>query len=157
MSYRRLLTLLVCIGSFGALLFALVAEKYYGVQPCALCLYERYGFLILGCVTGISLLKASPYLRIATIFTALCVFGLGVFHLGVEHKIWRAPLSCTNTVGQNLNANLSTQDKLAQLKAHFAKTQKIVPCDQVNWRIFGLSATLWMVIMSFGFVVFVML
>lgn len=74
--------------------------------------------------------------------------GLGIssYHLGVEQRWWKGPEQCTIGSIPKLDG-LSQTEKIAKLRAQLNKKKDFVPCDQVNWRIFGISAVVWSVLM----------
>ena len=64
---------------------------------------------------------------------------MGIFHTGVEYKLWAGPTDCTGDIAQNVSIN----DFLKQLE-----TVKVIRCDEVAIRIFGLSLAAWNAIIS---------
>jgi disulfide bond formation protein DsbB len=64
---------------------------------------------------------------------------LGVYHTGVEYKLWAGPTDCTGEIANNV----PLQDFLKQLE-----TVKVIRCDEVPMRIFGLSLAAWNAIIS---------
>jgi disulfide bond formation protein DsbB len=63
--------------------------------------------------------------------------GLAIYHSGVEAKLWEGPTACTGgySGGQG--------DLLTQLQ-----TVKVVRCDEVSLRVFGLSLANWNIAIS---------
>jgi disulfide bond formation protein DsbB len=74
------------------------------------------------------------------VLTGLSIAG---YHVGVEQHWWKGPDACSTTAPV-VDAKASQAD---QIKAFSAKMKQqpttIVRCDEVNWRIFGVSATIW--------------
>lgn len=124
-----------------ALLIALIAQHGFGVIPCSLCLYERYIYIGIVVVGGISLFQNHSVFFTIMILLIVGGLGLGIYHLGVELLWWHAPSSCT---GATISAS-----NFEDFQAQFMK-KPVVRCDQVNWVIFGLSAAIWNVLLFCG-------
>lgn len=126
-----------CLGT------AFVAEYGFHIVPCDLCLYERwiYASLIL---VGLLGLKTQAFRGHRGILAQLAVLSAGIaltfYHVGVEHHWWAAPASCA---GVGLAGTF--EEFTAQLKS-VARPR----CDQVTWSIFGISATLWNLMLQGG-------
>ncbi|MEJ0092972.1 MAG: disulfide bond formation protein B [Methylocella sp.] len=137
-----LFILLVAAGSIiGAWIF-----QALGYAPCELCLKERipyYAGIALAALTvflaakGKTSLLPAAFAGLALIFAASAVFG--VYHSGVEWGFWQGPSDCTGP----LDHAASMGDFLTQLK-----TVKVVRCDAVAIRIFGLSLAGWNAVIS---------
>ena len=127
----------------GAWYFQLVLD----IQPCPLCLEQRYAYYLsipLAALTALAAgLHAPRQLLIgALVILGLAAFGnavLGAYHAGVEWKFWLGPADCTGPVG-NLGSAGTLLDRL--------DTVKVVMCDQVQWRFLGLSLAGYNVLIS---------
>jgi disulfide bond formation protein DsbB len=118
-----------------------------GIQPCPLCLEQRYAYYLavpLAALTAIAAAKDAPraviygglgILALATLGNA----GLGTYHAGVEWHFWQGPTDCTGPVG-----NLGSAGTLLQR----LDTVKVVRCDEVQWRFLGLSLAGYNVLIS---------
>jgi len=118
----------------GAWFFQLVL----GVQPCPMCLEQRYAYyaiiplsllVALGAARGApkSLLLAG---LVVIALAALANSAFGVYHAGVEWKFWQGPTECAGPIG-----NLGSAGNLWQR----LDTVKVVRCDEVQWSFLGLS------------------
>lgn len=117
----------------GAWFFQLVLD----IQPCPMCLEQRYAYYLaipLATVVAFCALLRAPrgvltvgfvLLFGITLFNA----GFGVYHAGVEWGWWPGPTECTGPITDLGSGNLF--DSLS--------TAKVVRCDEVQWRLFGLS------------------
>ena len=127
----------------GAWFFQLVLD----IQPCPLCLEQRYAYYLavpLGVVIAIAAAKDAP--RVVVIaglaILALAAFanaGLGAYHSGVEWGFWKGPTECTGPV-VNLGSAGNLLDRLDTVKA--------IRCDEVQWRFLGLSLAGYNVLIS---------
>jgi disulfide bond formation protein DsbB len=118
----------------GAWYFQLVL----GLQPCPMCLEQRYAYYLaipLAALTALAARQNAPRGLVAggLAILALATFAnavFGAYHAGVEWKFWPGPADCTGPVG-NLGSAGSLLDRL--------DTVKVVMCDQVQWSFLGIS------------------
>lgn len=129
---------------FGTILGAWIFE-YFGIAPCDLCLKQRIAYYVgvpLAALTFL-VLKTAPrfanvfFWALALVFVGSAIFG--AYHSGVEWGFWPGPEGCTGA----LKPAASTDDFLKAL----ANT-KVVRCDAVAIRIFGLSLAGWNAVIS---------
>jgi disulfide bond formation protein DsbB len=127
----------------GAWYFQLVLD----IRPCPLCLEQRYAYYLaipLGALVALAAARDAPrgVLVAGLVLLAVLALGnavLGTYHAGVEWGFWRGPTDCTGPVG-NLG---SAGDLLARLD-----TEKVIRCDEVQWRFLGLSLAGYNVLIS---------
>ena len=142
-THKGLSVFFISVG-LGALLFALAAEYIFDIKPCDLCLYQRHimGALMgLGFVGILTHLSSLRWLYALVICSGVC---LSIYHTGVEQKWWKGPVACT-TYSTLPSENLSLSERIE----HFQKQtedKSFVRCDEINWRILGVSATSWMIL-----------
>jgi disulfide bond formation protein DsbB len=125
--------LIVCAASLIALGAALVSQFVFGLQPCVLCVYQRWPY-VAAAVLGVAAALLPPKragLALTAAAAALAVdAGIAAFHVGVEQHWWTGTESCTGTTG--------AAGTLAELKAQLL-TAPIVRCDEVAFSLFGVS------------------
>jgi disulfide bond formation protein DsbB len=140
---RRYLILLAVIGSTLLLGGALAFQYVGGLQPCHICLWERWPHRVAIAIGVLAL--ALPVVggrRVLAILGALSMAvsaGLGLYHVGVEQHWWEGPTSCT---GSDI-AGLKTDDLLNQIM-----NAPVVHCDQIAWEMWGISMAGWNMIFS---------
>lgn len=120
----------------AAILGALAFQYIGGLYPCELCLTQRWPYYI-----GLPLLAVAVLawdrlplgVRVTLMAVGAGLFawgaGVGAYHAGVEWGFWPGPQSCTG-VG---DATVSL-DMLADMS-----DVRIVPCDAIQWELFGIS------------------
>jgi disulfide bond formation protein DsbB len=135
-----------------AVVFATIAGAWIfqamGFLPCDLCLEQRYAYYAGIPLTLIIALLArvnTPRLILAILLAALALMFaanavLAFYHSGVELKLWQGPTACS---GSAVSGPASAGDLLSQLD-----TVKVVRCDAVSLRIFGLTLANWNVLIS---------
>ncbi|HXJ03042.1 MAG TPA: disulfide bond formation protein B [Micropepsaceae bacterium] len=133
-------------GVSTALLLGAFASQYLGgLAPCEMCIWQRWphgaailfglvgGGLVMGQVLPASLAKPLAVLAIA----AIAISGaIGVFHAGVEWKLWPGPSECTGF------GYVPGRDDFKPLQ--------IVRCDEAQWRLFGISLAGYNALISLG-------
>ena len=78
------------------------------------------------------------------ILTFVFSFAISVYHLGIEQGFFQESAVCDV---KNINENLTKEDLLKQL------SKKIVSCEDVTFRIFGLSLTSINIVISLLFII----
>jgi len=125
---------------------AWVSQLGFGLQPCELCLLERWPYYVgvpLALLAVLALRGTSRRLgTVLLVLVALVFFasaGLAIYHAGVEWRFWEGPSACT---GQYV-APSSTDDFLKSLESGPS-----VRCDEAATRILGLSLAGWNAVVS---------
>jgi len=135
------LPLLVVAASVIALGTAFTAQYWGGLQPCVLCVYQRwpYGIAI---ALGLAALAASGRARGGLLALAGLSFlaggGIAIFHVGVEQGWWQGTAQC----GSSFSAN-SIEALRAQIMA-----APLVRCTDIAWSFAGISMAGFNVIAS---------
>jgi disulfide bond formation protein DsbB len=126
----------------GALFF----QYGMGLAPCELCLWQRYPHIGIIILAGLGLMAqtkmASNYHKSLIIFIcilqAIALF-LAVYHSGIEYGLWQGMTACTTTI--------TATDKQALLEA--IMNARVIRCDEVPWRLLGLSMATWHSVIMF--------
>ena len=132
---------LIFLISIIALASAFFIEHVLGHQPCNLCILERIPYLIaiIIVILNYKYVHLEKYFLFLLILIFLFATILSIYHLGIEQGFIKESLVCDLKNGPNL---LSKQDILKQLE------QKNVSCQDVTFKIFGLSLTSYNIIIS---------
>lgn len=142
MSQQKILIFLL-LAAICALSSAYIAQYVFDLQPCILCLYQRWPFFIIIAVTALALIFKNQKLQQATFFLCLAALlitaGIAFYQVGVEQKIFRGPDSCSS------NLHLNEISDLEQLREALMKT-KAVRCDEPQLFFLKLSMAAWNVI-----------
>lgn len=135
---------LVTATSSGLLLGALAFQYIGGMQPCALCIDQRWwhGIAIAYGLMSLVLGKGSigKLMGLAAILALLTSAAFAAYHMGVELKWWQGPASCTGGM-------VMTGHSLEELTATLMEAPT-VRCDEVPWSLFGLSMAGWNMVIS---------
>jgi disulfide bond formation protein DsbB len=144
LSAPRTSALFLLVASAGSLLAAFFFQYVIGLQPCVLCIWQRWPYAVVIVLTILVLTVAAQAPKLRATLLALCgvalLFGGGVavFHVGVEQHWW------TGTPGCGVPATANSIDALrAQIMA-----APVVRCDQVAWSLFGISMAGYNILIS---------
>jgi disulfide bond formation protein DsbB len=131
----RRIPLLVMIASVTSLAIAFASQYWGGLQPCVLCIYQRYPYGVAAALGLVGILVAGRpgLLRLILLLAALAFVvdaGIAAFHVGVEQHWWGGTSEC----GSTLDFTLSAEELKKQLLG-----QPLVRCDEPAWTMFGIS------------------
>jgi disulfide bond formation protein DsbB len=118
-----------------------------GLQPCPLCLEQRYAYyfaipLALMAALGVSVGASRKVLIAALAAIAAGMLwnaGLGAYHAGVEWKFWAGPQDCGGAL-----SDLGTAGGLLKR----LESIRVVRCDEIPWSFLGLSLAGYNVLIS---------
>ena len=138
----RLIALLLPLALLGG---ALGSQYLGGLHPCDMCYWQRWphGAAILLAALAFTAPAESSRSRALTLLAALAISvsgAIGVYHAGVEAKIFQGFTACTA-----LPKAASTADRLKQI-SH----APLIRCDEVQFRFLGISMAGWNAILSLG-------
>ena len=138
----RLIALLLPLMLLGG---ALGSQYFGGLHPCEMCYWQRYphAAAIVLAMLAFTGPAESARSRMLTLLAAAAIAGsgaIGVYHAGVEAKIFEGMTTCTAT-----GKGLSAADLLDQIRH-----APVVRCDEVQFRFLGISMAGWNAILSFG-------
>ena len=143
MNTARQPLIIILVAAIAVIGAALVSQYWGGLQPCELCLMERWPYYAAIMIAVLALALPAPgWPRVALLLLVLVFVGsavLGFYHVGVEQHWFQGPTACTNS-GR-------APQTLAELKQMLARTQ-VVLCDQVQWSLWGVSLAGWNFLVS---------
>ena len=119
--------------SLIAILSALTAEFYFNLQPCKMCLNQRYGYYAIICLIIIFyLIKQITNILLSILNQISIVYGLfyAIWHVGIEQKFINGPKSCSGIINKT--------ESLKDLKKQITN-QEIINCMEITWSFFGIS------------------
>ena len=131
--FRHWISILFSI-SLIAIASALIAEHFFDLVPCKMCLKQRYPYY--GIITFVILFYTvrktqSVWLYILSHTAILYGLFYSVWHVGIEQKIFSGPASCSGILNQT--------NSIESLKQQI-ENQPIINCSDIAWTIMGLSA-----------------
>lgn len=133
MPANRLAPTLIFMASVVVLGTALLSQYVGGLQPCELCLYERWPYYAIVAVMLPAILsRATNIVRAALVLSVLIFLGssaLASYHVGVEQHWIEGPTACTS--------DLPASSPEALLEA--LQGRQPAQCDVVQWSFHGIS------------------
>jgi len=129
--------LIVALAGAGTIAGAWFFELVLKLRPCPLCLEQRVPYYIaipLALIVAFAAWRRAPRAIVVTGLIALgclMLWGtyLGVFHSGVEWKLWPGPAECSGS------AELGPAGGLLNRLQNVV----VVRCDEASWRFLGIS------------------
>jgi disulfide bond formation protein DsbB len=133
-----LLPLSLLAGAFGSQIFG-------GLYPCEMCWWQRYAHMAALVPAALAFTAPAQSLRSRNLVLlaalGIAVSGaIGVYHAGVESRIFEGFTTCTA-----LSHARNTADLLKEI-SH----APLIRCDQVQFRFLGISMAGWNAILSLG-------
>ena len=138
----RLIALLLPLALLGG---ALGSQYLGGLYPCEMCYWQRWphGVAILLAALAFTAPAASARSRTLVLLAALAIAvsgAIGVYHAGVEAKIFQGFTQCTAL------AKGGTTEELLRQITH----APLIRCDEVQFHFLGISMAGWNAILSLG-------
>jgi len=146
----RLIALLLPAALLGG---ALGSQYLGGLHPCEMCYWQRWPHAAAILLAGLAFTgpAQSSRSRTFTVLAALAIAvsgAIGVYHAGVEAKIFEGFTQCTALPTKGLSAaELLNQIRHAPL----------IRCDEVQFRFLGISMAGWNAILSLGGAAFILI
>ena len=143
----RVIALFVLCASLVALAGAYYFQYVEGLQPCPLCLYQRWPYFVAIVLSGPAALPHSQA-RWTIYLIALCglafAIGSGIagYHVGVELGWFEGLAACQGGGGSGA---ASVEDLMAEIM-----NTEPVSCSDVPWSLFGISIAGYNVLYSAG-------
>ncbi|MBX2834364.1 MAG: disulfide bond formation protein B [Micavibrio sp.] len=132
--------------SLTALAAAFASEAFLGLEPCILCIYQRWPYAAVVAISGVALL-AKRFKKAAIGLSGLAMAinsGIALYHSGIERKWWDSGVA-----GCKVPADFTggTQSILENIMS--APTGN---CSEIPWQdpLIGLSMANYNVIVCFG-------
>ena len=147
---HRVAGLTLAAATAAALAIAMASEWFAGLNPCELCLWQRWPYRI---AIGLGLLAAvlparQAWWALAAIAALLAAeVGLALLHVGVEQRWWPSPLpGCRDAT---LAGARNIDDLMARLRPAPAK-----PCDEAAYLVPGVPVSMAAMNLAFAAVLF---
>ena len=129
--YWFYILILISVGALGT---AFIAEYYFDLAPCEMCLKQRepYYIIILGFIF-IAILRWQKHIWFYLGVQLISIYGLfySIWHVGIENKFLPGPAGCSS--------GLNNTDNILSLKEQIL-AKPVINCEDIAWSIFGLSA-----------------
>lgn len=144
LSGRRTAWLIVAVAT-ATIAGALASEHLFGLQPCPLCLQQRWPYYLGVPLAAATALAPASWLRPGLALLALTFAGsagLGGYHAGVEWGLWQGPTDCAGGAGAPAGTMGDFLQSLGRVR--------VASCTEAAWRFAGLSLAGWNAVVSAG-------
>tara|TARA_Y100000590_G_scaffold469701_1_gene659178 strand:+ start:5714 stop:6193 length:480 start_codon:yes stop_codon:yes gene_type:complete len=140
---RNYWILIIFIIALIAIAVALIAENFFDMLPCEMCLYQRYTYYILIILSMIFLLlkkyNSQTFYLLAELILIIGLI-ISLWHFGIENSWLQGPSGCSSSI-----ANMSGISELRQQILN----APIINCNEINWSVLGISITVYNAILQF--------
>lgn len=131
---RRHLVFFIFGTALASLAFVYASEIFFGLRPCALCIYQRYFFWAIAGLSGLLLMIPSLQQILWTKFSLFALYlgngGVAFYQILVEKRLVAEPRICQKP-------RLSFES-VSGLTEQLLQTQP-VSCADVTWSFLGIS------------------
>ena len=138
--------IVILAASLAVLAGAFAFQYLGGIEPCVLCIYQRFAYGATIALSAVALgfavsgqRRALPWLLVVTALAFAVGAAIAAFHVGVEQHWWRGTAAC--------GASGAVATTIEELRRQIMNAP-IVRCDEVPWSLFGVSMAGYNVLMS---------
>ena len=135
---RRVLAL-VALACVGMLAFGLYLQHVVGLEPCPMCIVQRYAFVLLAVVAGVTAIARGRRLHMAGSGLMVLLAGFGAFVAARQTWLqWNPPeiASC----GRDFYGMIETFPLKRAIPMIFRGSGD---CTKIDWTFLGLSIANW--------------
>lgn len=152
----KVLCILGFLASLLLLVSAYIIQYQYQVEPCPLCLIQRYVFIMIGFLFAIAALHNSAYSKTRLTYLGLILF-FSVLGIGLSSRhvyLQYLPQPEIATCGAGLERMLAFMPFLEVLQEVFDASPS---CSHIDFTILNLSIPVWTLAAFLGFFIFTLL
>ena len=147
MNLQKNWALIILLLSIIAILSALIAQYIYFIQPCKLCIYQRYPYYFLILISCFFLLLKEQNNKIYFLIIEV-IFAIGLFfsiwHVAIENNLISDIIGCS--------ASIENIDNVSELKKSIIN-KPLVMCNDINWSFLGISFAIYNSLLQFGLLI----
>ena len=117
-----------------AISIALIAEYFFHILPCKMCLNQRYPYyFIISIFIVFYFINKTSNIWLYVLTELAVIYGLfySVWHVGIEQNLLSGPSNCSG--------KLEEASSVSNLKEQILN-QAVINCNEISWSILGLSA-----------------
>ncbi|MEO5795532.1 MAG: disulfide bond formation protein B [Rhodoferax sp.] len=135
----RRVWLLVCLGCIGLLAFGLYLQHVVGLEPCPMCIVQRYALVLVAVLAGVVSASGKKGLQVGGVVLLLLVAGFGAFVAARQSFLqWYPPEVAT--CGRDLYGMIETFPLKRAIPMIFKGGGD---CTVVDWTFLGGSIANW--------------
>jgi len=131
--------LAICVACFSMLFFGMYLQHVVGLEPCPMCIVQRYALLLVGLLSGLTALARGRWVHLGGTVLLLATAGFGAFVAARQSWLqWYPPEVAT--CGRDFYGMIES-----------FPLQRVVPmifkgsgdCSKVDWTFLGGSIANW--------------
>lgn len=124
------------LASFFALFFSYLLEYQFSLDPCHLCIMQRYTYFITIILCLLALIyKYKNIISLLICFSIYCTLGIAIWHLGIELHWWTQSSSCANWDSNIGSLNEELQNNLLETTS--------ASCDLTSPKFLNITLVQW--------------
>jgi disulfide bond formation protein DsbB len=120
--------------------FALYLQEYRGLDPCPMCILQRYAFVAIGVAALAAAIHGPAGLALKVYGALVALFAVAGGGVAIRHSWLQHFPPARETCGTDLEFLLNTFPLSQALPKIFAGTGS---CSKVDWKFLGLSIPEW--------------
>ena len=141
----------VAASAFGLIGFGLVLQHVEGLEPCPMCILQRYAFAFIGLVALVAAIHGPRRFGVRVYSGLVCLFAIAGASVAVRQSLLQRfpspePANCMASDLDFLLQNFPLAQALPRI---FSGT---ADCAKVQWSLFGLSIAEWALVWFLIFV-----
>ena len=148
----RLVFVAIFVGCAALIGAALYLQEYEGLEPCPMCILQRYAFIALGVIALVAAIHGPRGVGLKVYAVLVAIFALAGLGVAARHSYLQHFPPLRETCGTDLEFLLNAFPISQALPKIFAGTGS---CSRVDWSFLGLSipewSTAWFVILAIAF------
>ena len=135
---RRMLAL-ICAACIAMLAFGLYLQHVVGLEPCPMCIVQRYALVLVAVIAGVTALAHRKGLLLAGSGLMALISGLGAFVAARQSFLqWYPPQEAS--CGRDLYGMIETFPLKRAIPMIFKGSGD---CTKIDWTFLGLSIANW--------------
>ena len=120
--------------------FALYLQEYRGLDPCPMCILQRYAFIAIGVIALVAAIHGPAGLALKVYGALIALFAVAGGGVSIRHSWLQHFPPARETCGTDLEFLINTFPLSQALPKIFAGTGS---CSKVDWKVLGLSIPEW--------------
>lgn len=138
-AYPRRVLALICLACVAMLAFGLYLQHGVGLEPCPMCIVQRYALVLVAVAAGMGSASGIKGLQIGTSALALAAAGFGAFVAARQSWLqWYPPEIAT--CGRDFYGMIETFPLKRAIPMIFKGSGD---CTKIDWTFLGLSIANW--------------
>jgi disulfide bond formation protein DsbB len=120
--------------------FALYLQEYKGLEPCPMCILQRYAFVAIAAIALAAAIHGPQRLALKVYGALIALFAIAGAGVAIRHSWLQHYPPATETCGTDLEFLLNTFPLSQALPKIFAGSGS---CSKVDWTMLALSIPEW--------------